>query len=94
MICKNCGNRKSFQALITYYEPVEIWEFPEGSPMERYNQPETGDLEIKLSCPVCNSEDIDYEGYDIKTFAESPLHRLDGDKWEEKIKQCENKQKS
>lgn len=91
MLCKNCGNRKSFQSLITYYEPVEIWEFNEKGTLERYNQPETGDLEIKLSCPVCNSEDVDHEEFDIKTFVESPLHRLDGDKWESKIQESESK---
>ncbi|MCD4813128.1 hypothetical protein K8S19_05495 [bacterium] len=89
MICKKCGNRKNFQSLVTYYEPVEIWEFDDSGMMERYNQPETGDLDIKLSCPKCNSEDIDAEGYDIKTFVERPLHRLDGDKWDEKIQACE-----
>ncbi len=86
MICKNCGNRKSFQALVTYYEPVELWEFDDKGQLERYNQPETGDLDIKLSCPVCNHEDIDPEGYEVQTFVERPLHRLSGDKWEEKVK--------
>lgn len=91
MICKKCGNTKRFQALITYYEPVEIWEFDERGMMSRFNQPDTGDLEIKLACPVCNSEEIDAQGYDIKTFVESPLQRLDDDQWEIKIKASEKK---
>jgi len=91
MICKKCGNTKRFQALITYYEPVEIWEFDERGMMNRFNQPDTGDLEIKLACPVCNSEDIDAQGYDSKTFVESPLQRLDDDQWETKIKASEKK---
>ncbi len=91
MICKQCGNRTRFQSLITYYEPVEIWEFNEQGSMTRFNQPDTGDLEIRLACPVCNSEEIDAQGYDIKTFVESPLQRLDDDQWEAKIKDSEKK---
>jgi hypothetical protein len=87
MICKKCGQQKGFQALITYYEPVELWEFNDQGAMTRFNQPDTGDLEVKLSCPKCNSEDIDAQGYDIKTFVESPLQRLDGDQWEVKIQE-------
>ncbi len=91
MLCNKCGNRKQFQSLITYYEPVEIWEFNDDGTLGRFNQPDTGDLDIKLSCPVCNAEDIDHEGYDLKTFVESPLQRLDGDNWEAKIHECEKK---
>jgi hypothetical protein len=91
MICKKCGNKKSFQTLVTYYEPAEIWEFGDDGSMARYNQPDTGDLEIKLSCPVCNSSDVDTQGYDIKRFVESPLHRLDGDQWEVKAREWEKK---
>lgn len=90
MVCNECGNKKHFQALVTYYEPVELWEFG-ATGLTRFNQPETGDLEIKLSCPVCNSEKIDAEGYDIKSFVESPLQRLDGEKWEIKVKESEKK---
>lgn len=92
MICNQCGNRKRFQALVTYYEPVEIWEFNDQGGMTRFNQPDTGDLEIRLACPVCNSEDVDAQGYDIKTFVESPLQRLDGDQWETKIRDSEKKE--
>jgi hypothetical protein len=92
MICKKCGNTKKFQALVTYYEPVEIWEFSDQGAMTRFNQPDTGDLEIKLACPVCNSADIDSQGYDIKTFVESPLQRLDGDQWDAKVKASEKKE--
>jgi hypothetical protein len=88
MLCKKCGNRKNFQALITYYEPVELWEFNDKGGLDRFNQPETGDLDVKLSCPLCNNEEIDPEGYDIKTFVESPLQRLSGEQWEEKVKEC------
>ena len=91
MICKKCGNTKRFQALITYYEPVEIWEFDDQGKMTRFNQPDTGDLEIKLACPVCNSEDVDPQGYDVKTFVESPLQRLDDDQWDAKVKASEQK---
>lgn len=91
MICNKCGNKKAFETLITYYEPVEIWEFNEGGTLERYNQPDTGDLEVKFSCPVCNATDVDPQGYDIKSFVESPLHRLDEDQWEAKVKEWEKK---
>jgi hypothetical protein len=92
MICNKCGNNKKFQALITYYEPVEIWEFTDRGVMERFNQPDTGDLEVRLACPVCNSEDVDAQGYDVKTFVESPLHRLNDDQWAEKVKASEKKE--
>jgi hypothetical protein len=91
MICKKCGQQKSFQSLITYYEPVEIWEYNDQGALTRFNQPDTGDLEVKLSCPKCNSEDIDPQGYDIKTFVESPLQRLDGDQWEAKVTESQKK---
>ncbi len=91
MICKKCGNAKKFQALVTYYEPVEMWEFSDKGQLTRFNQPDTGDLEIKLACPVCNSEDVDAQGWDIKTFVESPLQRLDGDAWEAKVRDSEKK---
>ena len=91
MICNHCGNTKKFQALITYYEPVEIWEFNEQGALARFNQPDTGDLEVRLACPVCNSEDINAQGFDVKTFVESPLQRLDGDQWEAKVKASEKK---
>jgi hypothetical protein len=92
MICKDCGNTKKFQALITYYEPVEIWQFNDQGQMERFNQPDTGDLEIQLACPVCNSKHVDSQGYDVKTFVERPLQRLSDDDWEAKIKASEQKE--
>ena len=91
MICKHCGNKTRFQALVTYFEPVEIWEFNDQGAMTRFNQPDTGDLEVQLSCPVCNSEDVDAQGYDVKTFVESPLQRLDGDQWETKVNESVKK---
>jgi len=94
MLCRKCGNQKKFQALITYYEPVEIWEFQDENNMERFNQPDTGDLEIKISCPLCNSEDIDRQGYDENRFVESNLNRLEADKWEEKISEFSEKEKT
>lgn len=90
MICNNCKNQKKFQAVVTYYEPVEIWEFNDDGSMARFNQPETGDLDIKLSCPVCNSDDIDSQEYNIQSFVENPLTRLDGEGWDKKIKECES----
>ena len=91
MICNQCGNQKKFQAVITYYEPVEIWEFNDQGGLERFNQPDTGDLDIRLACPVCNAEDVDTQGYDVKSFVESPLQRLDDDQWEAKVKASEQK---
>jgi hypothetical protein len=91
MICKKCGQQKRFQAMITYYEPVELWEFSDQGALTRFNQPDTGDLEVKLACPVCNSEEVDPQGYDIKTFVDSPLQRLDGDQWDAKIQDSEKK---
>lgn len=90
MICNQCKNQKKFQSVVTYYEPVEIWEFNDDGTMARFNQPETGDLDIKLSCPVCNSEDIDTQGYNIQSFVENPLTRLDGEAWDNKVKECES----
>lgn len=87
MTCNQCGNKKKFQALITYYEPVEIWEFNDDGTQSRFNQPDTGDLEIELSCPVCNSKEISLEGFDPKSFVEIPLQRLDGDQWETRMKE-------
>jgi hypothetical protein len=92
MKCNKCGNNKKFQALITYYEPVEIWEFNDGGALTRFNQPDTGDLEVKLACPVCNAADVDLQGFDMKSFVESPLQRLDGDTWEAKVKASEQKE--
>ncbi len=89
MICNKCKNQKKFQAVVTYYEPVEIWEFNEDGSMARFNQPETGDLEIKLSCPICNSDDVDTQGYAIQSFVESPLTRLNGDEWDAKVQEAE-----
>jgi hypothetical protein len=89
MLCKKCGNQKHFQSVITYYEPVEIWEFENGAGLTRYNQPETGDLEVKLSCPVCNSEEIDLQGFALRSFVEQPLNRLNETQWVEKINAIE-----
>ena len=27
MECRGCGNKEKFQALITDYKPMEVWEF-------------------------------------------------------------------
>lgn len=91
MICNKCGNQKKFQAVVTYYEPVELWEFNDNGSVTRFNQPETGDLDIKLSCPVCNSEDIDTQGYNVQSFVENPLTRLNGDQWDAKVQEIETK---
>jgi len=62
MECRSCGSKAKFQALVTDYKPMEIWEFA-GAEVTRYAQPDAGDLEVKISCLKCGSECIEVHGF-------------------------------
>jgi hypothetical protein len=83
MECRSCGNKSKFQALITDYRPTEIWEFADKD-MKRYNQPDSGDQEIKLTCLICDSKDVDTQGFKLESFADKSLQSLNDDEWEAK----------
>jgi hypothetical protein len=85
MECRSCGNKTKFQAVITDYKPMEVWEF-EGSALKRFNQPDSGDTDIKVSCLKCNSEDVDNQGLDLEKHGDAPLLTLSDDDWDEKVK--------
>lgn len=84
MECRSCGNKAKFQALVTDYRPTEIWEF-EGKELKRFNQPDSGDLEVKVACLVCDSKDVDAQGFKLETFSEKPVQALNDDEWEAKM---------
>jgi len=83
MICKNCGNKNGFMAIVTDYKPLELWEFNEGS-LTRYCQKDSGDVEMTVQCAACSSEDIDREGFDGSEYTDRPLVILGDDEWDEK----------
>lgn len=85
MECRSCGSKDRFQALITDYKPMEIWEF-NGSEVVRYAQPDTGDLEVKISCLKCGADDVDKQGFDVDAFQGKKLVTLSDEAWEEKVK--------
>jgi hypothetical protein len=84
MECRSCGNKHRFQALITDYRPAEIWEF-EGSELKRFHQPDSGDLEVKVTCLVCDSKDVDNQGMKLESFADKSVAALNDDEWEKKM---------
>ena len=84
MECRSCGNKEKFQAVITDYKPMEIWEFT-GKDLKRFNQPDSGDSEIKVSCLKCNSEDVDDQGMDLEKHSDSALETLSDDAWDAKV---------
>ena len=85
MECRSCGYKAKFQALVTDYKPLEIWEFS-GSDFTRYAQPDSGDLEVKLSCAKCGSGDVDKQGFDVDAFAAKKLVLLSDGAWDDKVK--------
>ncbi len=85
MECRSCGSKDKFQALITDYKPMEVWEFA-GAELTRYSQPDAGDLEVKLSCLKCGSTDVDKQGFDVESFASKKLVSLSDEAWDEKVK--------
>jgi hypothetical protein len=85
MECRSCGAKTKFQALITDYKPMEIWEF-NGAELVRFSQPDTGDLEVKLTCLKCGSDDVDKQGFDVESFTTKKLQTLSDEAWDEKVK--------
>jgi len=85
MECRSCGNKAKFQALITDYKPMEIWEF-NGTEVTRFAQPDAGDLEAKVSCLKCGGEDVDKQGFDVEAAQAKKLVTLSDEAWDEKVK--------
>jgi hypothetical protein len=85
MECRSCGSKTKFQAVITDYKPLEIWEFA-GGDVTRFVQPDAGDLEAKISCLKCGSEDVDKQGFDMDSFQGKKLVTLSDEAWDEKVK--------
>jgi len=85
MQCNNCGNKKSFKAMITDYKPLEIWEFKDEGEMKRYFNPANGECDVKLACATCDSEDVDYGDFEIENFCSYPVTPLKGEELEGKI---------
>jgi hypothetical protein len=81
MICKKCGNKGGFLAVVTDYKPLELWEFNEGS-LTRYCQQDSGDMEMAVECAVCGSKSIEREGFDQEMYTDRPLVILQDDEWE------------
>lgn len=91
MICKKCGNKGGFLAVVTDYKPLELWEFNEGS-LTRYCQQDSGDMEMAVECASCGSKSIEREGFDQEMYTDRPLVILQDDEWEketEKYKKTE-----
>ena len=85
MECRSCGSKTKFQALITDYRPLEIWEF-NGAEAARYAQPDSGDLEVKISCAKCGSGDVDKQGFDVEAFQAKKLTTLSDEAWDAKAR--------
>lgn len=85
MECRSCGNTEKFQAVITDFKPMEIWELKEEE-LTRFAQPDSGDVDIKINCLKCNSADIDTQGYPLDAFHAKKLVMLSEDAWDEKLK--------
>jgi len=84
MYCKNCGNKNNFWVIVTDYRPLELWEFENGI-LSRYCQKDTGDVQTKIECAMCGSDDVVREGFDFSMYSERPLVILPEAEWEEKI---------
>jgi len=84
MECRGCGNKEKFQAVITDYRPMEVWEFA-GSELTRYNQPDSGDISIEVSCLKCGSDDVDNQGMNLEEFSKSKLNTLSDEAWDAKV---------
>ena len=84
MECRNCGNNSKFQAVITDFRAPEIWEIA-GGKLERFNQEDASDLEIKVTCLKCDSLNIDTQGFKVEAYAEAPLKTLNDEEWDAKV---------
>jgi hypothetical protein len=83
MICKKCGNKQHFNAVVTDYKPLELWEISEGV-LTRYCQKDSGDVDIVVECASCGSSDIDKEGFDTSVYTERPLVIMSEEEWDQK----------
>ena len=84
MRCKKCGSKEGFLLMVTDYKPLELLEFNEGE-LTRYNQKDSGDMEIEIQCAACGSNDLDKDDFDINDYSERPLVGLSDEEWEEKL---------
>ncbi len=84
MECRSCGNKQKFQAVITDYRPMEIWEM-EGAELTRYNQADSGDMSIEVSCLKCGKDDVDPQGFNLEEFAGKKLVTLSDEAWDAKV---------
>jgi hypothetical protein len=84
MECRNCGNKTKFQAIVTDFRAPEIWEFTSGK-LERFNQEDAADLEIKVTCLKCDSRNIDTQAFKLEGFADAPLKVVNDEEWEAKV---------
>ena len=84
MLCKNCSNKEGFLVMVTDYKPLELWEFNEGT-LTRYNQKDSGDMEVSFQCAACGSDNIDREGFEMGMHSDRPLVILSDEEWEEKL---------
>jgi hypothetical protein len=84
MECRNCGNTDKFQAVITDFRAPEIWVFKEGK-LERFNQADASDLEIKVSCLKCDSLNVDTQGFQLDNYAAAPISTINDEEWDAKV---------
>ena len=85
MECRACGAKDKFQVVVTDYKPMEVWEFA-GSELSRFNQADSGDLDVEISCLKCGSEDVDKQGFDVESYSSKKLTSLSDEAWDEKVK--------
>ncbi|MES2201740.1 MAG: hypothetical protein V4498_05770 [candidate division FCPU426 bacterium] len=84
MECRSCGNKEKFQAVITDFHPMEVWEFA-GAELTRFNQPDSGDLSIEVSCLKCGKDEVDAQGFNLEEYAKKKLVTLSDDAWDTKV---------
>lgn len=84
MECRGCGNKEKFQVVVTDYHPMEIWEFNVAE-LTRFNQPDSGDLDIQVSCLKCGKEDVDTQGFKLEDYAKNKLTTLSDEAWDLKV---------
>jgi hypothetical protein len=85
MECRACGAKNKFQVVVTDYKPMEVWEFA-GTEVTRFSQPDSGDMEVQITCLKCGSADVDKQGFDVEAYASKKLVQLSDEAWDEKVK--------
>ena len=85
MECRACGAKDKFQVVVTDYKPMEVWEFA-GGELTRFAQPDSGDMDIEISCLKCGSSDVDKQGFDVESYSSKKLTNLSDEAWDEKVK--------